>query len=86
MTRLFGDVGEFLLDEGGPAMVFLGMQMPVPLDGGELVANHFLQGFLHAGVAVKAQLRGEPHHGGLADVDRLAQLAGGHERGLVVGL
>ena len=36
MTRLFGDVGEFLLDEGGPAMVFLGMQVPVPLDGGEL--------------------------------------------------
>ena len=36
MARLFGDVGEFLLDEGGPAMVFLGMQMPVPLDGGEL--------------------------------------------------
>ena len=57
-----------------------------PLDGGELVADHFLQGFLHTGIAVKAQLSSKAHHGGLADIDCLTQLAGGHERSLIIGL
>ena len=56
-----------------------------PLDGREPVANHFLQCFLHGGVAVIFQLRCEAHHGGFADVDGLAQLAGGHKGRLVIG-
>ncbi len=34
--RGFSETWGLLLDERGPAVVFLGMQMPVPLDGGEL--------------------------------------------------
>ena len=43
-----------------------------------------LQGFLQLGIALKAQFVGEAHHGGFADVDGLAQLAGGHEGRFVV--
>ena len=52
----------------------------------EPVTNHLLQGFLHAGVAVIAKLRGEADHGGLAYIDPLAQTAGGHKGRLIVGL
>ena len=54
------------------------------LDGRELTANQLLQLLLHIRVAVIAQLRREAHHGGLADLRRLAQLTGGHEGRLIV--
>ena len=50
------------------------------------VPDHFLQGLLHTGVSVIAQLRREAHHSGLADADPLAQLAGRHKGRLVIGL
>ena len=56
------------------------------LDGGELGADHLLQGLLHGGIAVIAQFCGKAHHRGLADADGLAQAAGGHEGRLVIGL
>ena len=55
-----------------------------PLDGGELAADDLLEGPLHGGVTVIAQLRGKAHHGGLADSHQLPQLAGGHKGRLVV--
>ena len=36
MERLFRHVGELFLNERGAAVVFLGMQVPVALNGGEL--------------------------------------------------
>ena len=56
------------------------------LHGGQTAADHFLQLPLHVGVAPEAQLGGEADHGGLAHLDLLAQAAGGHKRGLVVGM
>ena len=45
-----------------------------------------MQGLLHTGVSVIAQLRREAHHSGLADADPLAQLAGRHKGRLVIVL
>ena len=56
------------------------------LHGSELAADHLLQGLLHGGISVVAQLRGKAHHRGLADAHRFAQLAGRHEGRLVVRL
>ena len=43
-----------------------------------------MQGTLHAGIAIIAQLRRKTDHGGLADADGLAQAAGGHKGRLVI--
>ena len=52
----------------------------------QLVADHLLHGLLHGRVAVIAQFHGKAHHRGLTDAHGLAQTAGGHKGGLVVGL
>lgn len=56
------------------------------LHRGQPVADHFLQGLLHTGVAVISKLSGEAHHGGLAHIHPLAQTAGGHKGCLIIGL
>ena len=55
------------------------------LDAGQLVSYQFLQGFLHAGVAVEAKLDRKAHNRRLRDLDHLAEPAGRHERRLVIG-
>ena len=55
------------------------------LHRGEARAHHFLQGSLHARIAVEAKLDGEADDRGLGDRDGFAELAGRHEGGLVVG-
>ena len=57
-----------------------------PLNGSQLVPDHLLQGLLHGGIAVVAQLHRKTNHRGFADIDGFAQLAGGHKRRLVVGI
>ena len=54
------------------------------LDARELAADHLLQSSLHTRVAVVAELRRKTHHGRLAHLHGLAELAGRHERRLVV--
>ena len=54
------------------------------LDGCELAADQLLQGLLHIRIPGIAQLRRKAHHRGLADLRRLSQLTGGHERRLVI--
>ena len=56
------------------------------LGGGQAAANHFLQGPLHTGIAVVAQLRSKAYNRGFTDPNQLAQLAGSHESRLVVML
>ena len=51
---------------------------------GQTVPGHLLQCLLHGGIAVKAQLRGKADHRGFADLRQLSQLAGRHERRLVI--
>ena len=50
----------------------------------ELAADHLLQSSLHTRVAVVAELRRKTHHGRLAHLHGLAELARRHERRLVV--
>ena len=57
---------------------------PDALNGGQLAADHLLEGLLHGGIAVVAQQGREAHHRGLADPGQLAQPAGGHKGGLVI--
>ena len=67
--------------------ILAGEHVPRLLDalrGGQAAADHLLQGPLHAGIAVIAQFRGKTDHRGFADAHQTAQLAGGHEGGLVV--
>ena len=54
------------------------------LSGGQTAPNHLLQGLLHIGIPVVAQLEGKTHHRGLADSGQASQAAGGHKGGLVV--
>lgn len=56
------------------------------LGGGQAAADHLLQGSLHGGIAVEAQLIGKTDHRGFADARQLAQFTGGHERRLVIVL
>ena len=56
------------------------------LDGGQPVQYHLLHGFLHTGVAVKAQIHRKTHHRGFRYPYGFSQPVGGHKRGLVVGL
>ena len=56
------------------------------LGGGQAAANHFLQGPLHTGIAVVAQLRSKAYNRGFTDPNQLAQFAGSHESRLVVML
>ena len=55
------------------------------LHRGEARADNLLQRALHARIAVEAKLDGEADDRGLGDRDGLAELAGRHESGLVVG-
>ena len=55
-----------------------------PLHRGQLAPDDLLQGLLHGGIAAVAQLGGKAYHRGLADLRRLSQTGGGHERGLVI--
>ena len=55
-----------------------------PLCRGQTVPGHLLQCLLHGGIAVKAQLRGKADHRGFADLRQLSQLAGRHERRLII--
>ena len=55
-----------------------------PLCRGQTVPGHLLQCLLHGWIAVKAQLRGKADHRGFADLRQLSQLAGRHERRLVI--
>ena len=55
------------------------------LHGGQAVQHHFLHGLLHAGVAVKAQVHGEPNHRGLGNAHVLGQLVGGHKGRFIIG-
>ena len=56
------------------------------LDGGELSTDQLPQIPLHLRIALVAQLGGEAHHRGLADLHRLSQPAGGHKGRLVIVL
>ena len=56
------------------------------LYGSEPVQHHFPHGFLHAGIAVKAQVHRKTDHGGFGHTDGFAQTVGGHKGGLVIGV
>ena len=55
-----------------------------PLDSSEPVADHFLHGPAHSGIAVIAQLRGKANHCRLGDPDSLPELTRCHKGGLIV--
>ena len=56
------------------------------LDGGELAADHLLQGALQVRIAVIAKLGRKAHDRTFTHADSHTQTARGHERGLVVVL